>query len=711
MNRMRSFYLGATAFAVLAAYSTPAFEAAAPANPFAQPSALPLHAPPFDKIKDSDYQPAFEQGMKEQIAEVDQIAGNKAAPTFENTIVALEKSGRMLDRVSQAFFGVVQANTNDTLDKTQAAEAPKLAAHQDAITLNPKLFARVKAVYDQRAKLKLDGESMQLLTIDYLQFIHAGANLSDTDKKRLMEINKEDASLETAFQQKLVAASKAASFVTANKADLAGLSDAEIAAAAKAAEDHKLPGKYLIPQQNTTQQPVLASLTDRAVREKIFDNSWTRTEKGDANDTRATISELAKIRAEKAKLLGYPNYAAYVLYDQMAKTPEAVEKFIAQLVPATGAKAADEGKQIQAMIDKSGKHFDLKPWDWEMYSEKVRKAKYDLDQSELKPYFELNKVLKDGVFYAANQLYGITFKERHDIPVYQPDVRVFDVMDKDGSQLGMIYFDYFKRDNKGGGAWMSNFVNQSKLLGTKPVVYNVANFTKPAPGQPALLSFDDVTTMFHEFGHALHGLFANEQYPSLAGASTARDWVEFPSQFNEHWALYPDVLKHYAVNYKTGQTIPQALVDKIKSSQTWGQGYDLGELLAASDLDMQWHGLTADMPKQDVDKFEEQALKNTHTDFANVPTRYRSSYFLHIWANGYAAGYYAYQWTVMLDDDAFAWFTSHGGLTRANGQRFRDMILSKGHTEDYGPMFRAFYGKDPDIGPMLEHRGLAAPKH
>jgi len=713
MNRMRSLYLGATALAVLAAYSTPAFEAVAPAaaNPFAQPSTLPLHAPPFDKIKDSDYQPAFEEGMKQQLVEIDQIANNKAAPTFENTIVALEKSGRMLDRVSQAFFGVVQANTNDTLDKTQAAEAPKLAAHQDAIALNVKLFARVKAVYDARSKLKLDAESLQLLTIDYLQFIHAGANLSGTDKKRLMEINKEDASLETGFQQKLIAASKAASFVTANKADLAGLSDAEIAAAAKAAADHKLAGKYLIPQQNTTQQPVLASLTDRAVREKIFNNSWTRTEKGDANDTRATISELAKIRAEKAKLLGYPNYAAYVLYDQMAKTPEAVEKFIAQLVPATSAKAADEAAQIQAMIDKSGKHFDLKPWDWEMYSEKVRKAKYDLDQNELKPYFELNKVLQDGVFYAANQLYGITFKERHDIPVYQPDVRVFDVMDKDGSQLGMIYFDYFKRDNKAGGAWMSNWVQQSKLLGTKPVVYNVANFTKPAPGQPALLSFDDVTTMFHEFGHALHGLFGNEQYPSLAGAATARDWVEFPSQFNEHWALYPDVLKHYAVNYKTGQTIPQALVDKIKNSQTWGQGYDLGELLAASDLDMQWHGLTADTPKQDVDKFELQALKNTHTDFANVPTRYRSSYFLHIWANGYAAGYYAYQWTVMLDDDAFAWFDSHGGMNRANGQRFRDMILSKGHSEDYGPMFRAFYGKDPDAGPMLEHRGLAAPKH
>jgi peptidyl-dipeptidase Dcp len=394
----------------------------------------------------------------------------------------------------------------------------------------------------------------------------------------------------------------------------------------------------------------------------------------------------------------------------MAKTPEAVEKFLGQLVPPTAAKAADEAKQIQAAIDKSGQHFELKPWDWEMYSEKVRKEKYDLDQNELKPYFELNKVLKDGVFYAANQLYGVTFKERHDIPVYQPDVRVFDVFDKDGSQLGMIYFDYFKRDNKSGGAWMSNFVGQSKLLGTKPVVYNVANFTKPASGEPALLTFDDVTTMFHEFGHALHGLFANQEYPTLSGTSTARDWVEFPSQFNEHWALYPQVLQHYAVNYKTGKPIPQALVDKIKKSQTWNQGYELGELLAASELDMQWHELKADAPKQDVDAFEQKALKTTHTDFPNVPTRYRSSYFLHIWSNGYAAGYYAYQWTVMLDDDAYSWFTHHGGLTRANGQRFRDMILSKGHSEDYGEMFRAFYGKDPDIGPMLEHRGLVMPK-
>jgi peptidyl-dipeptidase Dcp len=536
--------------------------------------------------------------------------------------------------------------------------------------------------------------------------VHAGANLSDGDKDKLRALNKEDASLETQFQQKLVAAAKAGAFFTRDKSELAGLSDAEIAAAAQAAEARKLKGDWVIPLQNTTQQPALASLTDRKTREKIFNNSWTRAEKGDANDTRAVIARLAELRAEKAKLLGYPNYAAYVLYDQMAKTPEAVEKFIGDLVPATAAKAADEAKQIQAAIDGSGTHFDLKPWDWAMYSEKVRKAKYDLDQNELKPYFELNKVLQDGVFYAANKLYGLTFKERHDVPVYQADVRVFDVFDKDGSQLGLIYFDYFKRDNKSGGAWMSNFVQQSKLLGTKPVVYNVANFTKPAPGQPALLSFDDVTTMFHEFGHALHGLFGNEQYPTLSGANTARDWVEFPSQFNEHWALYPEVLKHYAVNHKTGEPIPQALVDKIKSSSTWGQGYDLGELLAASELDMQWHSLAAGTPKQDVDRFETKALADTHTNFPNVPTRYRSSYFLHIWANGYAAGYYAYQWTVMLDDDAYAWFDGHGGMTRENGQRFRDMILSKGRAEDYGTMFRAFYGKDPDVGPMLEHRGL-----
>jgi peptidyl-dipeptidase Dcp len=708
----KSLFAGVSAVCIVMAASA-TFIVAAPApaaGPFDVPSSLPYQAPRFDIIKDADYQPAFERGMRQQLAEMDAIAGNKAEPSFENTIVAMERSGRMLERVNNAFFGVVQANTNPALDKVQTAEAPKLAAHTDAIYLNEKLFARVKALYDRRASLKLDSEALQVLTLYYRQFVHAGANLSPADKERLKAINKRDASLETSFQQKLVAAAKKGALVVDNKGQLKGLSEAEIAAAAEAAKSRGLKGKYVIPLQNTTQQPLLTSLQNRSVREKLFQQSWMRAERGDANDTRAIITELASLRAEKAKLLGYPNYAAYVLYDQMAQTPEAVEKFIGQLVPPTRAKAAEEAKLIQAAIDKEGPHFDLKPWDWQRYAEKVRKERYDLDETALKPYFELNKVLNDGVFYAANRLYGITFKQRKDIPVYHPDVMVYEVFEQDGRPLGLMYFDYFKRDNKTGGAWMSNFVNQSKLNGTKPVIYNVANLPKPAPGQPALISFDDVTTMFHEFGHALHGLFANQTYPLVSGTNVARDFVEFPSQFNEHWALYPDVLKHYAVHHKTGAPIPQALVDRIKAAEKWGQGYALGELLAASQLDMQWHSLPASAPKQDVDAFETQALMKTGTDFPNVPTRYRSSYFLHIWANGYASGYYAYQWTVMLDTDAYAWFTAHGGLTRANGQRFRDMILSRGHTMDYGPMFKAFYGKDPDIGPMLEHRGLIPSK-
>ena len=675
-------------------------------NPFAAPSTLPCQAPPFDRIRDADYLPAFDEGMKQQLAEMARVANNPAAPTFENTIVAIETSGRMLDRVNLTFSAVQQANTSDTLDQIQTIEAPKLAAQQDAILLNARLFARVRAVYYGREKKRLDVESRRLLEVYYQRFVHAGANLAEADKVKLREIDQREAALEAAFQQKLLAATKAGALVVGDKSLLAGLTDGELAAAARAAEMRGLTNQFLIPLQNTTQQPSLTELSDRATREQLFHNSWNRAERGGTNDTRGTIIEIAQLRARKARLLGYRNYAEYVLYDQMVKSPKAVDKFIGQLVPPAAAKAADEARQIQSMIDKSGAHFDLKPWDWERYSEMVRKDRYDLNENELKPYFVLDKVLQDGVFYAAHQLYGITFKERHDLPVYHPDVRVFDVFDADGSELGLIYLDYFKRDNKSGGAWMNNLVQESHLLGTKPVICNVANFSPPASGRPALLTFDDVTTMFHEFGHALHGLFANQKYPSLSGVNTARDWVEFPSQFNEHWALYPDVLKHYAVNYQNGEPISQDLIDKIKKSQTWGQGYDLGELLAASELDMQWHELATDSAVPEVDAFEEQALVRTHTDFANVPPRYRSSYFLHIWANGYASGYYAYQWTVMLDDDAFAWFTAHGGLTRANGQRFRDLILSRGQTQDYGAMFRAFYGKNPDIGPMLEDRGL-----
>ncbi|MEG3088475.1 M3 family metallopeptidase [Sphingomonas sp. PB4P5] len=688
-----------------------AMPAAAQGNPFAKPSTLPYQAPDFRVIKDSDYIPAFDQGMKQQRAEIAAITANRAAPTFDNTIAAMEKSGRMLDRVSSVFFALSQANTNDTLQAVETEITPKLTAHGDAIALNPKLFARIKTLYDSRATLKLSVEQAQLLKVTYQRFVDAGAQLSAADQIKLRALNTQISTLQTAFQQKLLAGTKAGALVVDDVKKLDGLGADGIAAAAKAAADRGMPGKWVLPLQNTTQQPALSSLTDRATRQALFEKSWTRTEQGDANDTRATIATLAQLRAQKAKLLGYPTYADYSLTDQMAETSTAAKAFLTQFAPALANKQREEAGEIQAQIKASqekmgGGTFELKPWDWDFYSEQVRKAKYDLDGDALKPYFEINKVLTDGVFYAATQLYGITFKERKDLPVYDADMRVFEVSEANGTPIGVMYFDYWKRDNKSGGAWMSNFVGQSKMLGTKPVIYNVANFTKPAAGSPALISFDDVTTMFHEFGHALHGLFADQVYPTLSGSNTARDFVEFPSQFNEHWALDPKVLSHYAVNYKTGAAMPQALVDKIRRSQTFNQGYSTGEAQEAAALDLAWHSLPADAPKQDVDAFEAKTLAGMGLDTANVPPRYRTSYFSHIWGGGYAAGYYAYAWTQMLDHDAFAWFTAHGGLTRANGQRFRDLILSRGHTLDYGPMFRAFYGKDPDVAPMAEYLGL-----
>ena len=554
--------------------------------------------------------------------------------------------------------------------------------------------------------LNLDPESARLLDYYYNEFVRAGANLPAEKKEQLKKLNEEAASLSAKFTNQLLAAAKAGALVVDNKEALKGLSETAIKSAERNAEANGKPGKYRIPLQNTTQQPALQSLEDRTTREELFEDSWTRAEKGDANDTRSTIKRLAEIRANKANLLGFPNYAAWTLQDQMAKTPETVETFLAKLVPPATANAKQEAKDLQAVINKEKGGFDLEPWDWNFYAEKVRKARYDLDEDQIKPYFELFNVLENGVFYAANQLYGLTFKRRDDIPVYQPDMRVYTVIDKDGSDLGLFYCDYFKRDNKSGGAWMSNVVGQSKLLGTKPVVYNVCNFTKPAPGEPALITWDDVTTMFHEFGHALHGLFANQIYPSLSGTSVARDFVELPSQFNEHWALYPTVFKHFAVNYKTGKPMPQELVNKIKKSSTFNQGYSLTEILAAADLDMQWHTIPAGEKITSVDDFEKEALKKTHLNIPQVPPRYRSSYFLHIWSNGYAAGYYAYLWAEMLDDDAYAWFEENGGLTRENGQRFRDMILSRGNTEDLHKMYVDFRGREPDIQPMLEDRGL-----
>ena len=675
-------------------------------NPFFTASNLPFQAPQFDKIKDSDFKPAFEEGMKQQLGEIDHIADSPEPATFENTLVALEKSGQLLRRVKLIFNALTSANTNTVLQKLQEEIAPQLAAHHDAIYLNAKLFERVASIYKKRSELKLDKESEKLITYYYDQFVHAGAKLSAEDKSKLKKLNEEEATLVAKFINMLLAATKNGALVVNDKSELAGLTDAELKAASQSAAERGLEGKWVIPLQNTTQQPSLTSLEDRQTRKKLFENSWNRAEKNDENDTRSVIIRIAEIRVEKATLLGFSNYAGWVLEDQMAKTPEAVEKFLSDLVPATVSSEQKEAEDIQAFMNQSGDNFKLEPWDWNYYANKLRKERFNLDDSQIKPYFVLENVLQKGIFYAAHELYGITFKELHDIPVYQEDVRVFEVFDEDGSPLALFYGDFFKRDNKGGGAWMDNFVLQSKLLGTKPVVYNVTNFIKPAPGQPALLSYDDVTTMFHEFGHALHGIFADQQYPSLSGTYVPRDFVEFPSQFNEHWALYPKVLMNYAIHYKTGKPMPQELADKLKQVQLFNQGYDFTEILEAAALDMAWHTISAGDTIKNSDEFEISSLKKDSLFIPEVPPRYRSSYFMHIWGNDYAAGYYAYLWSEMLDDDAFDWFEKNGGLTRENGDRFRKMILSRGATEDYGKMFREFTGHDPNIEPMLKDRGL-----
>ncbi|SKB63530.1 peptidyl-dipeptidase Dcp [Daejeonella lutea] len=675
-------------------------------NPFYAPSTLPFHAPAFDKIKNSDFKPAIEEGMRRQMAEIRRITDNTAAPTFENTLVAMEKSGRLLSRVNAVLNVLTGAYTNAELQKVEQEMAPRLSANNDAIYLNTKLFKRVEAIYNQREKLKLDAESARLIEYYYKNFVTAGAKLSEADKEVLKKLNQEEASLRTKFGAQLLAGSKAAALVVNTKEELAGLTDAAIEVAARNAKTAGYDGKYLLSLQNTTQQPDLASLKNRATRQKLFEAAWSRTEKDDANDNRPVIARLAQIRAQKASLIGFPSFAAWKLQNQMAKTPETVEKFLAQLVPAATAKVKEEAAALQQVIDKQNGGFKLEAWDWNYYAEQLRKSKYDLDENEIKPYLEIDNVLQKGVFYAANLLYGLTFKERKDLPVYQEDVRVFDVYDKDGTHMALFYGDYYKRDNKRGGAWMSNMVGQSKLLGTKPVIYNVCNFTKPAPGQPALISYSDMRTMFHEFGHALHGLFASQQYPSLSGTATARDFVEFPSQVNENWAMDPKVIKNYAVHYKTGEPMPPSLLEKIKKAAAFNQGYAFTEVLAAHNLDLQWHSLKPGLPLQDVLKFEQEALTKTGLNIPQVPPRYRSTYFNHIWNSGYSAGYYAYSWTEMLADDAYSWFEENGGLTRENGQRFRDMVLSRGNTIELGKMYRDFRGHDPDIKPLLKSRGL-----
>ena len=679
--------------------------ASAPAvNPFFSESTLPYHAPPFDKIKDSDYAPAIEEGMKNQLVEIEAIANSTEAPTFANTFEAMERSGALLTRVTKVFFNLTAANTSDTLQKIKSDEAPKLAAHSDAIFLNAKLFARVKALYDQRDALKLDPESKYLVERYYKTFVRAGALLSEADKETLRGLNQEEAKLKTKFEDDVLAETNDGAVIIDNKADLDGLSESDITAAAERAREMKLEGKWVLALQNTTQQPAMTFLTNRSVRERLFKASVSRANHGGEHDTKSIVTRLAQLRAQKAKLLGYPDHATFTLDDQMAKTPGSAEKLMTGIVPAATARARAEAARMQKLIDAEKGGFQLGPADWEFYAEKVRRAEYDLDESQVKQYFELEHVLRDGVFFAANKLYGITFKERKDLPVYHPDVRIFEVFDANGKSLALFYADYFQRSNKDGGAWQESFVDQSTLLGAQPVIINVCNFTKPSAGQPALLSFDDVTTIFHEFGHALHAMFSHIRYPLLG--NVPRDFVEFPSQFNEHWALDPAVLANYAKHYQTGQPMPQSLVDKIKRTRTFNQGYEVTEYLAAALLDMAWHSLPANTPPQEANAFEAAALKRFQIDLPQVPPRYHTTYFSHIWDGGYAAGYYAYLWSEVLDDDAFYWFKEHGGLNRANGQRFRDLVLSRGGTQDVATTFRNFRGRDPVVEPLLIERGL-----
>ena len=684
---------------------------------FASRSDLPFHAPDFTKISDDDYAPAFEQAMAIQNAEIAAIVNNPAAPTFANTIVAMETSGQMLSRVATVFFALTGANTNDTLKAIDADISPKLSAHGDAITLNPELFARVQAVYDKRAAMSMTPEDAKLLEETYDSMVHAGAKLTPAQKEQVKAINTRLSTITTEFSQRLVQATKDNALVVEDKAMLAGLSDAEIESAAKTATSRGMDGKYVIALQNTTQQPLLPSMENRDAREKLFMAGFHRADKGDANDTRTLIAEVAKLRAQKAALFGLPDWASYVMYDRMAKNPKTALDFMQQMVPALAATQRREAAMLNAEIKADGGNYEVQPWDWDRYAEKVRKAKYDLDESATRPYFQVDRVLEDGVFFAANKLYGLSFKKRTDLPVYHPDVTTYTVFDRDGSELGLFYFDPFQRDNKRGGAWMSNYVDQSHLYGTKPVIYNVLNIPKAPDGEPKLVSFDNVETMFHEFGHALHGFFANQKYSSLSGTATARDFVEYPSQVNEMWAADPVILANYAKHYKTGAQIPAELIQKIDAASKFNQGYALGEVVEAALLDMKWHSLSApqaaaiDTPEK-VNAFERKSLQELGLEIDLVPPRYRSSYFSHIFSDptGYSAGYYSYLWTEMLDRDSRAWFRANGGLTRANGDHYRDTVLSRGGTMDYFQMFQNFAGRQPNVQPMLEARGLTEPK-
>jgi peptidyl-dipeptidase Dcp len=708
--------LGAGAFAaalILAAKPAHSADQAAPSmtdNPFFSESTLPFHFPPFDRIKDSDYVPAFERGIADQQKEVSAIASNPDKPTFDNTIVAMERSGRLLTRVANVFDNLKGANTDDEIQKIDEEMSPRRSAANDEIVLNAPLFARIKAVYDQRMSLGLDAESIRLVELYHRDFVRAGANLSDADKVKLKAMNSEIASLQTAFSQNVLKERNASSVVVHDRADLAGLPDADISRMADAAKEEGKPGEYVIKLVNTTQQDPLASLENRALRQRIMEASLARGTRGGPYDNQATVERLVTLRAERAQLLGYESHAAYQVEIGTAQNLAAVDHLLSQLVPPSIAKAKGEAADIQAVIDQEHGGFQVQPWDWDFYSEKVRKARYSFDDSQLKPYFELNSVLQNGVFYAANKLYGVTFKERHDLPVYRPEVRTFQIYDADGSPLAILIEDFYARPSKQGGAWMNEYVSQSGLFGYQAVVANHHNIPMPAAGEPTLLTFDEVVTLFHEFGHGLHGLFSHVRYPYFAGTQVARDFVEYPSQVNEMWAQYPEVVKNYAKHYKTGEPMPTELLDKMLATRKFNQGYATTEYLKATLLDQAWHSQPPDKTPTDVPAFEASVFKKWNAEFAPVPPRYRSTYFSHVFASDdYSAGYFSYIWADVLVADSIEWFLKNGGLTRANGDHFRGTVLSHGGSVEAMTLFREFTGGGPEVGPLLRHRGLDEP--
>ena len=669
-------------------------------NPLLAASTLPYEAPDFASIKLEHYRPAFEQGMREHAEQIAAIASSEQPPTFDNTIVALERSGELLGRTASTFYSLTGTVSTDELRAIESEMAPKLTAHGDSITLNAALFTRIEAVYAAREQLQ--GEDRRLVEKVHERFVRGGARLDEATKAEIRKINGEMSQLTTQFGQNLLAASEANAVVVTDEAELAGLGKDEISVLAAAGEAAGKSGSYVIQLLNTTRQPVLSRLENRVLRQRVWEASATRAEA----ENGPVLRRLVELRARKAELLGFATWADYVLGEQMAKTPAAVLKILDDLAPQVAAKAKAEGKAVEQAIRAAGAKFELEPWDWAFYSDKVRAETFDLDENALRPYFEMDRVMRDGVFFTMNKLFGISFVERSDLPVYHEDVRTFEVFDEDGSSIGLFYADYFAREGKRGGAWMNAIVGQSKLLGRKPVVVNCLNVPKPAAGEPALLTFDEVVTMFHEMGHAVHGLFSDATYPSLAGTSVPRDYVEFPSQFQEDWSFDPAVLANYAKHYETGEAIPSELLDKLLASRKFNQGFDSLEYIAAALLDVEWHLLAPGTEIPPVADFEASALAKHGVDYGPVPPRYKSAYFAHVFAGGYSSGYYAYLWTEVLAADAFGYMGEQGGLTRANGDRFRELILSQGNTVDPMQQYINFRGQEPTVDALLRRRGL-----